>query len=118
MATKRLAIGLIAICSVLSGVAQVFFKLGSETLSFDIISLLSNYNLIIGILLYNVSFIFLMISFKYGELSVLYPIFGLSYVWVAVFSHYFIHEIISTQKIIGIIVILAGITFIGMGNTK
>jgi undecaprenyl phosphate-alpha-L-ara4N flippase subunit ArnE len=118
MATKLWAIGLIAICAVLSGVAQVFFKLGSEKLSFDIISLLSNYYLIIGILLYNVSFILLMISFKYGELSVLYPIFGLSYVWVAVFSHYFIHEIISTQKIIGISVILAGITFLGIGSTK
>jgi len=118
MATKLWAIGLIAICTFLSGFAQVFFKLGSMHLSLNVVSLVTNYNIYIGIILYNLSFVLLLFAFKHGELSVLYPVMGLSYVWVAIFSYFLLHELITFQKIGGIAIILVGITFLGIGSTK
>ena len=58
----------------------------------------------------------LIIAFKGGEVSVLYPIIATSYVWVSLLSMKFLDEKINIFKWIGISIIIAGIILIGYGS--
>jgi len=118
MATKLWAIGLVAFCTILTSLAQVFYKFAALKFSLNIYSIILNYHLYLGLFLYFISFLILVLALKHGELSILYPIYGLSYIWVTLFSGYFFSEIINIQKWTGIIIIIIGVTFIGVGSSK
>lgn len=110
--------GLILSCTLLTSTAQLFYKFGVATLEFNILSIITNVNLLVGILLYAVSGILLIISFRGGEVSVLYPIIATSYIWVSFLSIYFLDESMNMFKWIGIFTIMSGIIFIGFGSNR
>ncbi|MBI2558562.1 hypothetical protein HYW20_04520 [Candidatus Woesearchaeota archaeon] len=116
MATKLWAALLILFTTLLTSSAQLLYKFGSSTLSFDIIGILTNYYLIAGILLYAVGGILMIVSFRGGEVSVLYPIIATSYIWVSFLSMYFLNEAMNIFKWLGVISIIAGIISIGYGS--
>jgi len=113
---KYTPILMVIICSVLAAVAQIFYKIGAGMLKLDIISLATNYPLMIGMALYGLSAILLVLSLKRGKLSVLYPFIALSYIWVAMLSMVFLHESISLLKWAGFITIVVGVSLIGFGS--
>jgi|TARA_B100001964_G_scaffold228947_1_gene280698 undecaprenyl phosphate-alpha-L-ara4N flippase subunit ArnE len=118
MSTKLWAMGIVLASTLLTSTAQLFYKFGAEKLEFDILSIITNVNIIAGILLYAVGGILLIISFRGGEVSVLYPIFATSYIWVSFLSIYFLGEVMNIFKWTGIFVIIAGIILIGYGSEK
>jgi len=81
MKTKLWAIGLMIFTTLLTSSAQIFYKLGAATLELNLLALITNYNLIIGLCIYAVGAVLMIIAFKGGELSVLYPIIATSYIW-------------------------------------
>lgn len=116
MATKLWAALLVLFTTLLTSSAQILLKKGSSELSFDILSILSNQYLIGGIFLYAIGGILIIISFRGGEVSVLYPIIATSYVWVSFLSIRFLGESMNMLKWIGILSIIAGIISIGYGS--
>ena len=118
MSTKLWAIGIILFSTLLTSTAQLFYKFAADKLSFDILSLITNYELIVGIMLYAVGVVLLILSFRVGEVSVLYPLFATSYIWVSFLSIYFLGEIMNLYKWIGIATIVVGIVLIGFGSKK
>jgi len=118
MPTKLWAMGIIFASTLLTSTAQLFWKFGSNKLEFNILSAITNIELITGILLYAIAGILLILSFRGGEVSVLYPIFATSYIWVSFLSIYFLGEIMNPYKWIGISAIVAGIVLIGLGSKK
>ena len=116
MATKLWAALLVLFTTILTSSAQILWKKGSATLTFDILGLLTNYYLIGGIFLYVVGGTLLIISFRGGEVSVLYPIIATSYIWVSFLSIKFLGEVMNVFKWIGITSIIAGIILIGYGS--
>ena len=118
MKTKLWAMGMVLFCTLLTSTAQLFYKYGSETLQFNFLSIITNINLIIGILLYAVGGTILILSFRGGEVSVLYPIIATSYIWVSFLSIYFLNENMNFFKWLGIFIIMAGIVLIGYGSSK
>ena len=116
MATKLWSILLILFTTLLTSSAQILWKIGSATLSFNIVNILTNYYLIGGILLYIVGGVLLILSFRGGEVSVLYPIIAMSYIWVSLLSVKFLRETVNGWKGIGIILIIVGIVAIGYGS--
>ena len=115
MKTKKEAILLVLLCTFLTAAGQIFLKIGSRTLALNIIKLLSNSALIIGIILYILGAIILVIALKHGELSVLYPIIATSFVWVGFLSIMFLNEIMNAWKWAGVVTIIIGISLIGRG---
>ncbi len=97
---------------------SIVYPFAALKLSWSFYSIILNYYIYIGLFFYFISFVILVISLKHGELSVLYPIYGLNYVWVALLSSYFFSEIINLQKWIGVIIIIIGVSFIGVGSAK
>ena len=116
MATKLWAALLVLFTTLLTSSAQLFYKYGSATASLNPFELITNYYLVAGLLLYAVGGALMILSFRGGEVSVLYPIIATSYIWVSFLSMFFLGEIMNTFKWIGVITIIGGIALIGYGS--
>ncbi|MBI2522917.1 EamA family transporter [Candidatus Woesearchaeota archaeon] len=118
MPTKLWAMGIVFASTLLTSTAQLFWKFGANKLEFNILSAITSIELITGMVLYAVAGILLILSFRGGEVSVLYPIFATSYIWVSVLSIYFLGEIMNLYKWAGIAAIVIGIVLISLGSKK
>lgn len=116
--TKTWAIFLVAFCTLLTAGGQLLFKLGLNRFEMSFFGLITNYPLILGFIFYGLGAVLLVIALKYGELSVLYPVVALSFVWVAILSSTFLGESIGGVKIMGIVGIIIGVSLIGRGAKK
>jgi len=118
MPTKTWAIALMIITTIFTSIAQVFYKLAAEKLQLNIISIITNLPLITGMILYALGAIIMIIAFKGGEVSTLYPIIATSYVWVSLLSAYLFNENINILRWTGIFIIISGIIFISIGSKE
>lgn len=73
-------------------------------------------NLVIGFLLYGLGAIIMIISYKYGSLSVLQPVLSINYVLCLVLGHFFLNEVITVTNMIGVFTIIVGVIFIAGGD--
>jgi len=119
MKTKLWAIALMIPCTLFTSTGQILYKIGAESLSFEISSIIFNVPLIMGLLSYGIGLILLIIAFKGGELSVLYPIIATGYIWVSLASSFlFETDHMTVGKWIGVITIIVGVSLIGWGAKK
>ena len=51
-----------------------------------------------------------------GQLSVLYPMVSLGYIWTIIWSRLFFKEALTKQKFLGLGLILLGVFFVGLGS--
>ena len=116
MATKLWAVLLILFTTLLTSSAQILYKLGTPSLTFDINGIITNYYLIGGLLLYGIGAVLMIVSFRGGEVSVLYPIIATSYIWVSILSSYFLRETMNIFRWMGVFIIIAGIVSISYGS--
>ena len=114
MATKVWAVVLVVFCTFLTSTAQIFLKFGAQRLP----AVFSNTPLIVGMLIYGVAAFALIVSFKGGEVTVLYPIIATSYIWVTLLSSFYFGEPLLWLKFVGVFSIMLGICFIGFGSKK
>jgi drug/metabolite transporter (DMT)-like permease len=103
---------LVLFCGLMGATGQVFFKLASKNLSFDVIELIKNWQLWVGLTLYGLATILFLFALSKENLSILYPLIASSYIWVTIFSVWFLHETFVVYKWIGIALIMIGITII------
>lgn len=73
-------------------------------------------NIAIGFLLYGLGALFMIFAFKNGELSVLYPLMCVSYVFALINGYLFLGETVSVYNLIGIFIIILGVTLLGKEN--
>lgn len=116
MKTKPFSIILVIICTLLTASGQFLLKMGLNQANDSLTSFLFNIPLISGLICYGLGMILLIIALRYGELSVLYPIISLSFIWVALLSIYVLAEDISPIKWTGIFIIILGVSLIGVGS--
>jgi len=60
----------------------------------------------------------MILAFREGEMSVLYPIIATSYILVSILSPLFFNDSMNTWKWIGIIIILGSVSLLGWGSTQ
>ena len=118
MKTKAWAILTVLFTTILTSTAQIMYKIGADRLEFTILGLITNYHLLIGLSLYAVGAGAVIIAFRGGEVSVLYPIIATSYIWVSFLSMVFLGEMMNLFKWVGILSIVAGIILIGYGSQQ
>ena len=118
MTTRTQATIMVLFSTLIVSAGQILLKLGSRDLSFSL-DLLTNYALITAFILYGLGSVILIIALKYGELSVLYPIYATSYVWVSLLSPmFFPSDSMNAVKWIGLFTILTGVILISRGGGK
>jgi drug/metabolite transporter (DMT)-like permease len=101
--------------SVVGSFGAVFLKLGSAKLVNGFWHIL-NPQLAAGVALFMGSSYFFVMGIRHGELSVLYPMVSLGYIWTLVWSRLFFKEAFTRQKFVGLALILLGVFFVGLGS--
>lgn len=114
--TEFWAIGLVILATLIGSFGPILLKKASEKRLSKIKSLMRNYHLMGGFIFYGLGTILFIPALKGGSLSVLYPFVSLSYIWVCLLSMKFLNENMNLYKWIGILSIIMGVSFIGMGS--
>ncbi len=69
-----------------------------------------------GLFLYGLSILLFLPALKGGEVSTLYPLISLQYVWVGLLSWKILGESITREKFLGMVLIIVGVTVIGLAG--
>jgi len=115
---RRRSTIIVAVCTVLGAIAQILFKIGVRNLALTPIGLLTNVPLIAGCAFYGLFTIAMVLALREGELSMLYPIIALTYVWVTLLSYWLLKETPNVYKNLGIVTIVIGVAVLGRGGRK
>jgi drug/metabolite transporter (DMT)-like permease len=116
---RRRSIFLVLMCTVFGAGAQMLIKAGASSLPHvsgvlpNLIAMAMNTRLLAGYSLYGISTVLLIIALRHGELSLLYPVIALTYVWVAILSVLVFHEYMNPMRLAGVAVIVAGVAVLG-----
>lgn len=121
-AKRRLAIFIVLACTLLVAIAQYLIKLGAGKLSHaglvgTLIGILTIPQIFAGYCLYAVFTALFVFALRHGELSVLYPLIALGYVWVTITAVLAFHETLNPMKLAGLAVIVAGVAVLGLGGS-
>lgn len=118
MTTPFSSMAWIFLCGFIGSFGAVFLKSGAERLEPSLKAIVTNWRLPLGIGLYLLSSVFFVFGMRRGELSVLYPLVALGYMWTVVWSKIFFGEPLTKAKFIAVGMILVGIGFLGWGSQK
>ena len=105
---------LMLVCTAFTAFGQLFLKKGAD----HMFPLFSNFELFFGLFLYGVGALIMIYALKFGELSILYPVVSLTFIWVTVLSITFLGESIATTQYLGIGTILAGVIMLSSGGKR
>ena len=115
METQLWAITLVLLACIIGSFGPILLKKASGRISLKMTDIIKNYYLIGGFLFYGVGTVLFIPALKGGELSVLYPLAASTYIWVSLWSIIFLKETMNKQKWTGIILLIVGVVFIGLG---
>jgi undecaprenyl phosphate-alpha-L-ara4N flippase subunit ArnE len=113
--TPLSSILLVLLASLIGSFGAVFLKLGAVEMNRGFRYIL-NWRLGFGVALFLGSSVPFVMGVRHGELSVLYPMVALGYVWALFWSKLFFNEPITGAKVGALVMILAGIICIGVGG--
>jgi uncharacterized membrane protein len=105
------AILLIGIATIIGAFGAICFKKGVKN---TLIENLKSKFLYIGFILYSTSAIIYIFTLKGNELSKIYPLVSLGYIWTILLSYLILKEKITKFKWISISLIVLGIIFISL----
>jgi len=94
----------------------LFLKIGAGKLQRNLVSLVTNWRLMLGIAFYLLSSVLFVLGIRQGELSVLYPMISLGSVWTLFWSRLVLGEPLTREKFLALGMILCGIAMLGLGT--
>ncbi len=104
-------------CTVLGAAAQMLMKVSLGHLSHPgLTGYLTSVPLLAGYSLYGLNTVLMVFALRDGELSILYPIIALTYVWVTILSVLLFHESLNPFKLAGVAIVVAGVAVLGRGS--
>ncbi len=109
---------LVCCCTVLGAAAQILMKIGMAHFQPNVWALITNVPLFVGYVLYGINTLLLVLALREGELSMLYPIIALTYVWVTLLSYTLLREPPNAFKNAGVLAIVIGVAVLGKGKPK
>lgn len=117
---QRKSLLLLLICTFLGAGAQILFKKAGNQMgaSPGLIEVLTNMPLVSGYALYGLSLVLLSYALRHDELSSLYPLISLTYVWVLLLSIFVFDEPLTVVKAAGVLTIMAGVAVISRSTKQ
>jgi len=116
--TSKAAIILVIICTLLTSLGQLSYKLALTKSENSIVRVFFNPLLYLGLFLYFIGALLLIAALKQGELSTIYSFIALGFIWVSFFSIKFLNERISVLRWAGILLIIIGLILITYRSNK
>lgn len=102
---------LVFVASLLGAFGALYLKRASSNFRVSL-SQVKNKSLIVGLFYYGFSTLIFLTALKFGELSIIYPLVSLTYVWVVLLSHFKLQESLNKFKVLGVLLIVLGVSFI------
>jgi len=115
MVTQLWAVAMVVFATIAGAFGPILLKKGAKDFNLNPIKQLRNYNMLGGIAIYAFATLFFIPALKGGELSVLYPIVSLAYIWTTLLAIKFLGEKMNLMKWMGIAIIILGVSLIGLG---
>ena len=106
---------MVLLASFIGSFGAVFLKAGSARLRLGFHHIL-NSKLALGVILFVLSSLAFVQGIRQGELSVLYPMVSLGYIWTLLWSRIFFGEPFTRVKFVGLGLIVLGVFFVGLGS--
>jgi len=115
---------LVLLASFIGSFGGVFLKSGAEQVREGLVYLFIsrkppffNWRLASGVAMFLLSSYFFVLGIRPpGELSVLYPMVSLGYIFTLVWSRIFFKEPLTRVKFLGLFLIVLGVFFVGLGS--
>lgn len=114
--TPLSSVGWVLGASFFGSFGAVFLKIGASRLKKNLVALITNWRLAMGVAFYLASSVLFVLGVRKGELSVLYPMVSLGSVWTLFWSRLFLGEPLTRIKFVALGLILVGITLLGLGT--
>ncbi len=110
-------------CTLFGAAAQILMKYGLQTkLPTEplpiLMAVITNLPIMAGFTLYGLNTAILVLALRNAELSLLYPVISLTYVWVAILSLMVFGETMNPYKIAGLTIIVLGVAILGRTDKK
>jgi len=108
-------------------VAQILIKVGMNPAHLDpavkglfplLLALATDVPLVAGYFCYGLFTVAMVLALRQGELSKLFPIIALTYVWVTLLSYWLLHDTPNWYKNAGIVTIVIGVAILGQGGER
>jgi multidrug transporter EmrE-like cation transporter len=107
------------LASILFGIAgQLLMKKAMSYSDGSLISWSFGLQLAIALSVYTIGVMNWIVALKSVELSIAYPLTSLNYVGILLGSYYYFEEEITSNRIVGVILVFAGILFVVLGGKK
>jgi drug/metabolite transporter (DMT)-like permease len=116
MTTPISSILLVVAASFIGSFGSVFLKAGAGRLHRDPLTLILNWRLAAGVLLFVLSSLLFIAGLRQGELTILYPMVSLGYIFTLFWSRLFFGELLTQNKFLGLGLITLGIVFLSLGS--
>jgi uncharacterized membrane protein len=115
----------VASCTILGAVAQILIKVGMDHLNPTakglvplLLAMITDVPLVAGYACYGLFTLAMVLALREGELSKLFPIIALTYVWVTLLSYWLLKDTPNWYKNIGIVTIVVGVGILGQGGER
>ncbi len=112
MAVPLTSVLLVLFATFCGGLGGLFLKKSSVSFSFNPFKLIKNGRFVLGVCLYIMGTALFIPALKGNQLSLIYPLTSLSYIWVTFFSAIFLKENINYKKVLGIGMIIFGVVML------
>ncbi|HZL56540.1 MAG TPA: hypothetical protein VFC21_05635 [Bryobacteraceae bacterium] len=121
---------MVVCCTLFASAAQILLKVGMghalpavdvsqlSTFADFLLALVKDFPLIAGFFFHGCNALLLILALRDGELSILWPIYALSYVWVALLSMRFFGDRMNVWKGAGIALIILGVSLLGRASQR
>jgi drug/metabolite transporter (DMT)-like permease len=103
---------------IMGAIGQILLKVGANKLGNintsieGLFSIIKNYYILVGLVLFGTSFLLWVKILTKNELSYVYPMVSVSYIIIILASKFLFNEPFTANKIIGIIAIISGVFII------
>lgn len=116
MAVSLITLGIVALASLIGSFGAIYLKKGAQEFSLNPLKLIKNGRFIFGAVCYTVATGLYVLALRGEDLSVLYPLVSMTYIFISFFSIKLLNEKMSTWRWTGVGIIILGIVLIGLGS--
>jgi drug/metabolite transporter (DMT)-like permease len=111
-----LLILLVIFTSFMIAIAQFLLKKSFSYLSFSDFFSFFNFYFLLGCCIYFFGAFFMIFLLKYLDLSLLYPLLSLSFIWTLLLAVFFLGEKITIFQFSGTLLVMLGVIFVGVSS--
>ena len=111
---KKKGLVLVFTSTLIVALGQFLLKIGTESSFSSLYSIITNIPLLLGAFVYFIGSILFILSLNYSDLSIIYPVFALTFVWITLISYFILYEPLTLYKSMGILLIISGVSILGV----